>query len=240
MRYYGVFLFLIHFLGFGQTTMVDNKELHVVEIEFPGEVDLSEVSELLERNTERHMIDLINWENFPYRPEIEFRIAHHDNEIWLKFYVKEENILAQRTETNSATHRDSCVEFFLDPMNDGNYYNFEFNCIGVTHLAYGPNRNKREFIDPKIIEEKIQIESTLGSQAFNERKGGHEWEMTVVIPAEVLVHNKGITLKDLGARANFYKCADDTAKPHYVSWNPVATDRPDFHQPTFFGSLIFD
>ncbi|GAB5474891.1 MAG: carbohydrate-binding family 9-like protein [Maribacter sp.] len=240
MRYYGVILFFIHLIGFGQTTMVDNKELHVVEIAFSGEASLSKVSELLEANAELHSIDFINWEVFPYRPEVKFRIAHHANQIWLKLYVQEENVLAQRTETNSATHRDSCVEFFLDPIGDGNYYNFEFNCIGVTHLAYGPDRNERKFVDPTIIEETVRIESSLGSKAFEERKGGHEWEMTVVIPAEVLTHNQGITLKDLRAKANFYKCADDTSKPHYLSWNPVGTDSPDFHQPSFFGSLIFD
>lgn len=240
MRYYLIILLITCFVSYSQATKMDKKILHVNQIASQGEVDIDMVSKLLEGQTEIHSVGLVNWEEYPYRPEVKFRIAHHDNQIWLKFYVKEENILAQRTETNSATHRDSCVEFFLDPINDGNYYNFEFNCIGVTHLAYGPDRNERKFIDPALIEEKIKIQSTLGNQAFEERKGGHEWEMTVVIPAEVLIYNKDITLKDLGAKANFYKCADDTSKPHYVSWNPVGTDRPDFHQPSFFGSLIFD
>lgn len=240
MRYYGVFLFFMHLAGLSQTVMNDMNTLNIREIAFSGEADLTTVSELLEANTEPHELDRINWESFPYRPEVTFRMAHHDNQIWLKFYVKEENILAQRTQTNSATHRDSCVEFFLDPLGDGNYYNFEFNCIGVTHLAYGPDRHERTFVDAAIIEKKIRIESTLGNQAFEERKGGHEWEMTVVIPAALLIHHKGLVLEGLGAKANFYKCADDTSRPHYLSWNAVGTEGPDFHQPSFFGNLIFE
>lgn len=216
------------------------KELKVKEIIADKSVTLAQVSELLEEQTELQSIDVINWETFPYLPEVNFRVAHCNNQIWLKFYVKEEHILAKRTETNSATHRDSCVEFFLDPEKDGNYYNFEFNCIGVTHCAYGPNVRERKFIDAKLIEDKILTRSSLGNQPFEERGGGHEWEMTVVIPAEILVHEKNIQLKGLNANANFYKCADDTASKHYLSWNPVETERPNFHQPTFFGNLIFD
>ena len=36
---------------------------------------------------------------------------------------------------------------------------------------------------------------------------------------------------------NFYKCGDATEMPHYLSWNPIQTERPDFHRPEFFGEL---
>ena len=39
-------------------------------------------------------------------------------------------------------------------------------------------------------------------------------------------------------RANFYKCGDKTAHPHYLSWSPIDTPKPDFHRPEFFGELI--
>lgn len=216
------------------------KVLKVKEIISEEVVTLSKVSELLEANTALNKVDLVNWEAFPYRPEVSFRIAHSNNQIWLKFYVTEEHILAKRTETNSATHRDSCVEFFIDPEQNGNYYNFEFNCIGVIHLAYGPNIGKRTFVDPVLIEEQIQVASTLGSVPFEERNGGHAWEMTVIIPASIFIHQSGISLKELEANANFYKCGDDTSKKHYLSWNPVKTERPNFHQPDYFGRLVFE
>ena len=40
-------------------------------------------------------------------------------------------------------------------------------------------------------------------------------------------------------RGNFYKCASATSEPHYLSWNPILTDKPDFHRPDFFGDIYF-
>ncbi len=222
------------------TQKKDSKVLVVPAIEFQGYAGLSQVSELLETQAELHRINTLNWEAFPYRPEIAFRIAHCNNEIWLKYYIKEDHVLATRTATNSATHRDSCLEFFLDPKGDGNYYNFEVNAIGTTHLAYGPNRKARTFIAPELIEEQLRVRSSLGKEPFAQKIGQQSWEMTLVIPADILIYEKGLTLSGLRARANFYKCGDDSEIPHYLSWNPVETDRPNFHTPQFFGTLIFE
>ncbi|MEA1784805.1 carbohydrate-binding family 9-like protein [Arenibacter sp. GZD96] len=216
------------------------RTLRVKEIKHQGNPTLEEVKVLLEKNTDLHAIDQINWDSFPYQPEVRFRIGHHNDQIWLTFYVNEAHVLAQRTMTNSATHKDSCVEFFVDPLQDGNYYNFEFNAIGVTHLAYGSSRKDRVFVAPKIIESEIKTASSLGTAPFVERSGNMYWEMTIVIPASAFTQTQGLSLKGLHAKANFYKCGDETSKPHYLSWHPVGTDKPDFHQPLFFGDLFFE
>lgn len=236
----GTLLFFFNCALFCQVTHQNQKTLHVKKIDYNGEFDIKKVAELLEKNTQPQSVDIVNWETFSYRPEVKFRIAHSNNQIWLKFYVTEDHILAERTETNSATHRDSCVEFFIDPEQNGNYYNFEFNCIGTTHLAYGPDRKERTFIDAEKIEREIQVVSSLGAAPFAEKNGRQSWEMTVVIPASLFTHNPVIEFENLKAKANFYKCGDDTEEPHYLSWNPVGTERPDFHQPAFFGNLIFE
>lgn len=235
-------LLIICTLSFGcaQTTKNNDKVLKVKEIHYSGSVDLPKVSKLLEAQAELHVIDLINWDTFVYRPQVNFRIAHSNNQIWLKYYVKEKSILAAITETNGGVSNDSCVEFFFDPRQDGNYYNFEFNCIGTTHLAYGPGRKERLFVAPGVIENEIMVNSTLGDQPFGENSGEHTWEMTIVIPASSLVHDPGIQLKGLSTKANFYKCGNKTAEAHYISWNPVGTDRPDFHRPEYFGEVIFE
>lgn len=217
-----------------------SKELKVKEIITEKNVTLAQVSELLEKQAELHVIDLINWDEFQYMPVVKFRIAHSNNQIWLKYYVKENSILAEVAETNGGVANDSCVEFFFDPLGDGNYYNFEFSCIGVTHLAYGPGRKNRTFINPVIIEEEIKVKSSLGSLTFAEQTGDYTWEMTIVIPASSLTQNSGIQLKGLSTKANFYKCGNKTAEAHYVSWNPVGTEKPDFHRPEYFGRLNFE
>lgn len=217
-----------------------DKKLMVKEIKHKGETNLEEVSSLIEAQTELNTIAILNWDAFSYAPEVKFRIARNNNDIWLKYYVTEENILAKRTDTNSAVAKDSCVEFFFDPLGDGNYYNFEFNCIGTIHLAYGPGRQNRKFVNPKLIQKYIKTASTLGDRPFAEKTGGHTWEMTVVIPAEILTYNKGISLKGLGAKSNFYKCGDETSRKHYVTWNPVKTEKPDYHRPEYFGDVVFE
>lgn len=239
MKYIAV-LFALMSLTVKAQTDNQNMELKVKEIKYADNIDLDVVSRLLEEHSEKNKIAILNWDSFSYLPLVEFRIARHENNLWIKFYVSEENILAQFTKPNSSTHKDSCVEFFVEPVQNGNYYNFEFNCIGTTHLAYGPDRHDRKFVDPKIIQEKIQIKSSLGDQPFEERGGGHNWEMTIIIPADVFVFSNTIELSDLTAKANFYKCGDATSKKHYVSWNPVGTERPDFHRAEFFGTLVFD
>ena len=216
------------------------KTLNVKEIEYEGVVDFETVSQLLDQHAQTHYVDVLNWSEFPYQPKVGFKIAHNNNQIWLKYEVEEENILAEKTEPNSYVFKDSCVEFFFDPTASGNYYNFEINCIGTTLLAHGPQRRPRQFINGDTIKNMLDIKSSLGSQSFVERTGGHTWEMTVIIPAEILTHDPGIQLKGLRSRGNFYKCADATSKPHYLSWNPIETEKPDFHRPEFFGEIFFE
>lgn len=240
MKTKNVLVLLLVSAALSCTQQSETKVLIVKKVEYKGQADLETVSRLLEEQAQLHQIGTLNWEAFPYQPEVTFRIGHHNNQIWIKYYIKEAHTLATRTQTNSATHRDSCLEFFLDPKGDGNYYNFEVNAIGTVHLAYGPRGGDRNFIEPHIIEDQIRVESSLGTAPFKELKGDQNWEMTMVIPADLLVKDKGILLAGLQARANFFKCGDDSSIPHYLSWNPVGTERPNFHTPQFFGTLIFE
>ncbi len=216
------------------------KELKVKEILADINLDLVQVSQLLEEQIELQSVDVINWDTFRYQPEVKFRIAHANNQIWLKYYVTEKNILAQVDTINGGVSGDSCVEFFFDPRADGNYYNFEFSCIGMPHLAYGPGRGDRQFVKEEKIKEQIAIVSSLGNEPFVERTGNYTWEMTIVIPASILVADAGIQLKGLKTKANFFKCGDKTSERHYLSWNAVGTETPDFHRPEYFGILVFE
>ncbi|MCF0164164.1 MAG: hypothetical protein HUJ92_02685, partial [Bacteroidales bacterium] len=48
------------------------------------------------------------------------------------------------------------------------------------------------------------------------------------------------SLKGAQMTANFYKCGDDTAVPHFLSWNPIPIEKPSFHRPDHFGKIIFE
>lgn len=234
-------LFMMGIMALGQAQATKVKALKVKEIKVEGSVTMEEISRLLEENASLHTADVLNWEKeYPYKPEVHFRIAHANNEVWLKYYVRESHILAQKTETNSGVSRDSCVEFFFDPLADGHYYNFEVNCIGTVLCAYGPGRRGRQRVDKDTVHRLVVAKSTLGDQPFAEKIGDFEWEMTIKIPAEVMTHTPGLQLKGSTAKANFYKCGDDTQLRHYVTWNPVVADHPDYHRPEYFGLLFFE
>ena len=193
---------------------------------------------LIEEKGTLQKISNVNWEAYPYAPDVNFRILHTGNEIWLKFFVQENYIRAVETRTNGEVYKDSTVEFFIS-VNGENYYNFEFSCIGTIHLAYGPGRGNRKRIDPEIAE-KIKIESTLGNEPFEEKSGDFSWEMMVRIPIECFAFDTLKSFNGMLARGNFYKCGDATSEPHYISWNPIETENPDYHQPEFFGNIEFE
>ena len=183
-------------------------------------------------------IEAINWSAYPYQPEVTFSLGYTDNELLLKFRVREKEILAQRTESNQSVCTDCCVELFFSPK-DGLYYNLEFNCIGTMLVGRGSCRADSRVIDPETIA-KIRRASSLGSEPFDVQTGDLIWNLVAAIPLEVLELPKGSELSGRVFRANLHKCAENTPTPHFVTWSPIDTPEPDFHQPDFFGELAFE
>ena len=93
------------------------KTLEVMKLDFetdyPG---LDEISERLDNQNRKNQVDILNWKDFNYKPEVEFAIAYTGSEILLKYYVKEKWFKAEKTETNQMVCEDSCVEFFVSPV----------------------------------------------------------------------------------------------------------------------------
>ena len=73
-------------------------------------------------------VQCVNWAEYPYKPKVNFRIAHTKNSILLHFKVKEASVRARYGTDNGSVWTDSCVEFFSIPAGDGVYYNIECNC----------------------------------------------------------------------------------------------------------------
>jgi hypothetical protein len=202
---------------------------------FPG---LEEISVLLDEQKEKLLIDTINWKEFDYKPEVAVAIGYSDNEIFLKYYISENCFKAEKTESNESVCEDSCVEFFVSPAEDGIYYNFEFNGIGTCLLGTGTGRGNSTKALPEIIS-KIRRVTSAGIKPVKERTGKFDWTITIAIPFSVFYQHNVSGLKGKTFTANFYKCGDKLSVPHYVTWNPVGTEHPDYHQPKYFGLLKF-
>jgi hypothetical protein len=215
------------------------KTLEVSELEFSSEYHgLDEISGKLDDLNFKIPVDVLNWESFNYKPDVKFTIAYTRHEMLLKYYVTEQWFKAEKTETNQDVYEDSCVEFFVSPSDDRIYYNLEFNGIGTCLMGSGTGRENRKRADPEIIS-RIRRRGSAGEKSVSEKGDGFSWTITMAIPFSVFFHHNVNGLKGMTFRANFYKCGDKLSVPHYVTWNPVGTEKPDYHRPEYFGLLKF-
>ena len=79
------------------------------------------------------------------------------------------------------------------------------------------------------------IETSLPKHTLIDNREGGSWELTVFIPAECLP--EGFLKSGREFTANFYKCGDNTVQKHYLTWAPIDTEKPSFHQPQCFGKI---
>ncbi len=184
-------------------------------------------------------IDSINWpEIAAYAPKAEFFIAHSGKNIYVLFENTGRGLKAVNYKNQSPVSQDSCVEFFVQPdINSPRYWNFEFNAIGAVNASNRIERPQPTRLSDNEIGE-IKRFPSVGSDAFDEIDGIQSWDLLVTIPLELI----GVKFNDspIEMKANFLKCGSKTKHPHYLSWSPIKTDSPDFHQISYFGGLVLD
>ena len=213
------------------------KVKHILEGFSNPPLDL--ISETLDLEIEPLKIETVNWEAFPYLPDVSVQIAYNDDELFLQYKVSEQSVKAIVDESNGRVWTDSCVEFFLSPEGNDFYYNLEMNCIGTALLGF---RKKGETTTHASADQIATIRriSSLGNTPFAEKKTQTEWQITVAVPWTVFFSHKLNPASGTKMRGNFYKCGDELSVPHFVSWTKIKTDKPAFHIPEFFGGLEFE
>lgn len=197
------------------------------------------VSETLDLEIEPLRIETINWEVFDYLPKVSVQIAYNENELFLRYQVEEQMVKAVVTETNGRVWTDSCVEFFLSPDGNDEFYNLEVNSIGTALLGFRKKGLYASHATPEQIESIRRI-SSLGKTPFGEIKKETQWQITIAIPWETFFNHSLKPVKGKKMRGNFYKCGDDLSVPHFVSWTKINTPEPSFHVPEYFGGLEFE
>ena len=158
-------------------------------------------------------------------------MAHTTGSLLVRFDVSGDAVRAVCTEPNGPVWEDDCVEFFVKSPQSRYYYNFETNCIGVGLSSRRLSRDEFEHFSPEKMS-AVMRRASLPKVPLDRREPCC-WSVELEIPFSVL---------DCGDRpetllANFYKCGNRTAVPHFLSWNPVLTPKPDFHRPEYFGKL---
>lgn len=197
-------------------------------------LDISSVGFLMEAMADKQFINHVNWEEYTYTPMAAVNIARTHTRLYFSFAVRGLYLEASTLEDNTPVYKDSCVEFFMQKENDPYYYNFEFNCIGACDAAKRLSRDAKESLS-KFEYSSIHRHSSIERKTFEEKSGLFCWDLNISIPFETMGLNPEKLPEKI--KANFYKCADGSSIPHYLSWNPIDLPQPNFHCPEFFGEL---
>ena len=212
------------------------KTVVVPRIEGLETLTLGQLAQLLESRGARQALDSAAWPEFPYKPVVTVTLAASETHLFAHLFVRGLGLKALFAEDNEPVWQDSCVELFIADADGTGYRNFEMNCIGTLLSSHQRSRGVDvERITPENAARVIRLTS-LPREPFAEKEGLHEWEAAIGIPFGLL----GCESRPTSLKANFYKCADGSRWPHYVSWSPIDTPKPDFHRPDFFGTLILE
>ena len=162
------------------------------------------------------------------------QLCYDDTALYVHMWAEEQDIRAehQRDELSPSCYEDSCLEFFISPIEgDARYMNFEFNPNCAVGSEIGTQKTGRVALIPR--------DDVYNASSDRTDDG---WEIFYTLPFDYLrnFYPEFQAQSGTQVRANFYKCGNLTEHKHYLSWNPIDTDAPNFHVPECFGMLIFE
>ncbi|MBQ8764115.1 MAG: hypothetical protein IJZ07_08425 [Clostridia bacterium] len=148
----------------------------------------------------------------------------------------EEDVLCSCTKRDDPVYTDSCLELFLMPIEgDNRYINFEVNKNGVYLSQIGTCRGDRVFIKSLTC-----LEPIIKTMEITEN-GKTAWGCEITLPERLIseLYGTDFNIGESTVKGNFYKCAELSKNPHFGTFFPVNTQKPDFHRPEFFGEIKF-
>ncbi len=160
------------------------------------------------------------------------QICYDEEALYIHQQAVEAHIRAEHRDPLASVCEDSCMEFFFSPSAGSNrYFNFEWNLNGCLFLGIGEGREDRV---------RLTFPDAAAQFDFKAAVTANGWELFYRIPLSFIQQYFPQCTFVPGAviYANCYKCGDKTVKPHFLSWNPVTSEVPDFHRPCDFGEMI--
>jgi hypothetical protein len=178
-----------------------------------------------------------------HRPRVEARLLWDETCLHVIFRVRDRWVRSVVQEAQGMVCTDSCVELFFTPGADPleGYFNIEVNCGGTALFQHQRGRaiDCRRMSGADIA--RLGVECTMPARVEPEITEPVEWLVQYRVPFDVLAAYVRMERPAPGViwRANLYKCADNTSRPHWLTWAPVDRPEPDFHRPESFGRLAF-
>lgn len=177
-------------------------------------------------------------------PRAEVKLAYDDMAVHVIFRVADRYVRAVAAAHQDNVWEDSCVEFFFTPDADvaKGYFNLEMNCGGTMLFHFHPGAGTDRIIIPKTECNAIRCAHSLPRIVDPEIEEPVTWVVEYSIPMALLrKYCEVITpAPQVAWRGNFYKCADKSSHPHWLTWAPVDYPKPNFHLPESFGVLEFE
>ena len=181
-------------------------------------------------------------------PDTRVRLLYSARGLYGIFRVNDQFVRAVHCGNQAPVYRDSCVEFFVQPVAGAGYLNVEMNCGGSLLCTWvrDPRRVETGLADcvPLDVEELALIRrvASLPKRVDPEIREKTTWTLGFFLPMAlfqtVVPEMKEGSWKGQEWLGNFYKCADETSHPHWISWRPIP--ELNFHRPDCFGSLRFE
>jgi hypothetical protein len=182
-------------------------------------------------NVEKAPVNLNTW-NGEYAPETYAQLVSVNGEgLALKMTCIETNPRTVHSNFFDNVYEDSCMEWFFNFGAGEKYINVEMNSVGAALIAVGPDRHDRTridtFITPPIVTPTVEAD---------------KWSVEVYFPLADIRTVLGDVSIASGTTfyANFYKCGNNTAIPHFITWSLIDMKGPDFHQSKYFGKLVIE
>jgi len=172
-----------------------------------------------------------------FRPKTEIKMMYDDDNIYVIFRVHDQYVRCITKDGNGHVWEDAAVELFFcpDTTQADKYFNLEINCGGTALLGYRSKKPADEDVST------IEIAHSMPQIVDPEIKEPVIWFLEYRIPLSTLDKYSNITRpkKDVRWKANFCKIAENNSNPHHMTWSPITAPKPNFHMPSFFGSVVF-
>ncbi len=178
-----------------------------------------------------HRLTSYHWEApVPYRPPTYFKMGVIGDNLLATLKCYEENPRAVYINRDDPVYTDSCLEFFVAPIEGrAEYINVEMNSKGTFLCEFGKGKYDRVFMSS--LTDKCPLVESFKGKDIN----GSFWGVKVTLTREFLC--EAYKIDDFSytvVKANFYKCGDACETPHYIAFSPVTTLPPGFHNPECF------
>jgi cellulose/xylan binding protein with CBM9 domain len=177
-------------------------------------------------------------------PKTQVKLLYDADNLYVSFRVDDQYVRAIADQTHGKVYHDSCVEFFFTPDTELEdiYFNLETNCSGTMLFHCNDKKNKTEKHVEAADCEKVELCHSLPKIIADEITEPISWTLSYKIPFDVIAKYSKMLKPQSGVtwKANFYKCADKTSHPHWLTWSFIDNPIPCFHLPQYFGVLKFE